>query len=393
MTTTIDTIGEITQALKDLYEFVINTETLNADYDEYLKTIGAKDVPLNRLESVFIPYAFERYIDNSKKTIIELFNDEKNNQISKEFLEAQYSIYKVKRLMKDGFELYNLVNEKTYRVKTLMKMTSLRGIGIGQFIVARFFKHFDEYYLIEISNVLSSIQEKDAVRYAIMKAVQNPRLVYSDNPEKEKSIQNDIKEMHQKFVNVFGTDTILTTNEFADDIIGDFNSLTSEEKVDISDKIVAPEKYEFFEIKELNNNYENFLENSMKGFASHDEHYDVGIIFDEEYGLYAIPFYQTFCKIFEDESAVKNAKECILYFLNSASISDKILRRVADKYSNFVEVINEILGANYAMETLLDEYKSDYIKYKIYSPTSVLFCAEIFEKSLNDAIIDSAENE
>lgn len=393
MTTAIDTKGEITQALKDLYEFVVNTENLKNDFEEYLKTIGAKDVPLNRMESVFIPYAFERYIADSKKTVVELFNDNKNNQISQEFLNAQYSIYRIKRLMKNGFELYNLVNERVYRVKTLMKMTSLRGIGVGQFIVARFFKHFDEYYLIEISNVLSSLQAKDAVRYAIMKAVQNPRLVYMDNPEKEKSIQNDIKEMYQRFINVFGTDTILTTNEYADDIIGEFNSLEDGEKVDISDKIVTPENYEFFKIKELDNNYNNFLENSMKGFSSHDEHYDVGIIFDEEYGLYAIPFYQTFCKIFEEKSAVKNAKECIIYFLNSASISDKILRRVADKYSNFVEVINEILGTKYTLESLLEEYKSDYLKYKIYSPTSVLFCAEIFEKSLNDAIFDSAENE
>ena len=392
MTTAVDTIGEITQALKDLYEFVINTENLNADFEEYLKTIGAKDVPLNRMESVFIPYAFERYLDDYKKTIVELFNDEKNNTISKEFLNAQYSIYKVKRLMKDGFELYNLVNEKTYRVKTLMKMTSLRGIGIGQYIVARFFKHFDEYYLIEISNVLSSIQEKDAVRYAIMKAVHNPRLVYEDNPDKEVAIQNDIKTMYKKFVSAFGTDTIMTTNEYADDIIGEFNSLTDDEKVDISDKIVTPETYEFFKIKELNNTYDNFLENSMKGFSSHDEHYDVGIIFDEDYGLYAIPFYQTFCKIFEDKNAVQNTKECIEYFLNSASISDGILKKVADKYSNFVDVINEILGTNYTMESLLEEYKGDYLKYKIYSPTSVLFCAEVFEKSLMDSLLNESES-
>ncbi|MBQ6516903.1 hypothetical protein IJI31_06970 [bacterium] len=393
MTTAIDTIGEITQALKDLYEYVLNTENLKSDFDEYLATIGAKDVPLNRMESVFIPYAFERYIDEYKKTIVELFNDEKNNTISNEFLNAQYSIYKVKRLMKDGFELYNLVNEKTYRVKTLMKMTSLRGIGIGQYIVARFFKHFDEYYLIEITNVLSSTQEKDAVRYAIMKAVQNPRLVYADNPEKEQTIQDDIKTMYKKFVNVFGTDTIMTTNEYADDIIGEFNSLTDEEKVDISDKIATPETYEFFKIKELNNDYNNFLENSMKGFSSHDERYDVGIIFDEDYGLYAIPFYQTFCKIFEDKNIVKNAKECIEYFLNSASISDKILERVSYKYSNFVDVINEVLGTNYTMESLLNEYKSDYLKYKIYSPTSVLFCADVFEKSLSDALFETEENE
>ena len=388
MTTAVDTIGEITNELKNLYEYVLNTEKLNSDFDEYLKTIGAKDVPLNRMENIFIPYAFERYIEDSKKTVVEMFNEEKNTPISNEFLNAQYSIYKVKRLMKDGFELYNLVNEKTYKVKTLMKMTSLRGIGIGQFIVARFFKHEEDYYIIEISNVLSSLQENDAIKYAVMKTAQNPTLVYADNPEKEELIKNDIKEMHEKFLKAFGTDTILTTNEFADEIIGEFNDIEDGKQKDISDKIIIPENFEFFEIKELKNTYDNFLENSMQGFSSHKEHYDVGIIFDEERGLYAIPFYQTFCKIFEDKSVVKNAKECVEYFLNSDSISDRILLKVADKYPNFIQVLNEFLGTNYTMDSLLNEYKSNYLKYTIYSTTSVLFRSEVFEKSLSNSLFN-----
>ena len=45
----------------------------------------------------------------------------------------------------------------------------------------------------------------------------------------------------------------------------------------------------------MENNYGNFLENSMGGFASHNELYDVAVIFDKNKGLYAVPFYETFC--------------------------------------------------------------------------------------------------
>ena len=68
-------------------------------------------------------------------------------------------------MLRNGFKLYNLTNEKEYEVLSLTKMTNFRGIGIGDFIVARIFKLENEYYLIGIDNVLSSSQEEDATRY------------------------------------------------------------------------------------------------------------------------------------------------------------------------------------------------------------------------------------
>ena len=84
--------------------------------------------------------------------------------------------------------------------------------------------------------------------------------------------------------------------KYADEIIGAFND---GEEIDLSDKVSNIEAPRFFHVKELDNNYSNFLENSLGGFASHSEEYDVAVIFDEEKGLYAIPFYETFTKIFE----------------------------------------------------------------------------------------------
>ena len=375
--TVIEKINEINDVVKEIFEFTQNNEKVKSDFDEYLATIGARNISLNQMEKVFLPYIFERRIDN--QSILEMFKESgiKNEKIIDSFIKAQASIFEIKKILKNGFELYNLINEKTYKVLSLTKMTNFRGVYAGQYIVARIFELDGDYYIIEISSILSHSQKADAIRYAVMKLVQAPRLLYLDNPEKEKEIQNTISEMYQKFIKTFDTDIILTTNKHADEIIGAFND---DEEIDLSDKGSNIENYKFFHVKELDNNYSNFLENSMGGFSSHNEIYDVAVIFEEKNGLYAIPFFETFCKIFEDKEKVENAKACIEYFLTNDSIPNTILDRVSTKYANFMDIINEIMGTTYNYEELIKNYKLDYLKNKIYSSATILFCSQSFSE-------------
>ena len=328
------------------------------------------------MEKIFLPYIFERRIDN--KSILEMFEEETGSkEIITSLKNTIASIFEIKKILKNGFELYNLINEKTYTVLSLTKMTNFRGIYAGQYIAARIFEFENEYYVIEISSVLSHSQKEEAYRYAVMKLVHTPRMLYYDNPEKEEEIKSTIADMYQKFIKTFGTDLILTTNKHADDIIGAFNE---GEEIDLSDKGCDIETFRFFHVKELDNNYSNFLENSMGGFSSHNETYDVAVIFDEQKGLYAIPFYQTFSKIFEDKNQVENAKSCVEYFLTNDSIPDTILERVSTEHANFMEVINEIMETNYTFEELVKTYKSDYLNNKIYSSATILFCSKAFSE-------------
>ena len=374
--TVIEKINEINNAVKEIFDFTQSNETIKADFDEYLATIGARNISLSQVEKIFLPYIFERNING--KSIIEMYRDEKGStEIIECLLNTQASVFEIKKILKNGFELYNLINEKAYKVLSLTKMTNFRGVYAGQYIVARIFEFGGEYYVIEISSVLSHSQKEEAYRYAVMKLVQTPRMLYYDNPEKEEEIKSTIAEMFKKFIKTFDKDIILTTNKHADDIIGAFNE---GEEVDLSDKGSDIKEYKFFHVKELDNNYSNFLENSMGGFSSHDEVYDVAVIFDEKNGLYAIPFYETFCKIFEDKSAVENAKACVEYFLTNDSIPNTILERISAKYPNFMEVINEIMGTEYTFEELIKTYKAEYLKNKIYSSATILFCSNAFSK-------------
>lgn len=374
--TVLEKINEINDALKEIFDFTQTNETINSDFTEYLSTIGARNISLNQMEKIFLPYVFERRING--KSILEMYTEEKGTKdIIAKLNEAQSSIFEIKKILKNGFELYNLVNEKTYKVLSLTKMTNFRGIYAGQFIAGRIFELDGEYYIIEISSVLSHSQKEDAYRYAVMKLVHTPRLLYLDNPDKEKEIKSTIAEMYEKFIKTFEKDIILTTNKHADDIIGAFNE---GEDVDLSDKGCDISEYKFFHVKELDNNYSNFLENSMGGFSSHNETYDVAVIFDKENGLYAIPFYETFCKIFENKDTVENAKGCVEYFLTNDSIPNTILERVSTQYSNFMETINEIMGTNYTFEELVKNYKSEFLNNKIYSSATILFCSNAFSQ-------------
>ncbi len=352
--TVIEKINDINAVIKEVFEFTQANETVKADFDEYLATMGARNISLNQMEKIFLPYIFERRIKD--KSIMEMFLETaKNKEIAEALVNAESSIFEIKRILKNGFELYNLINEKTYTVLSLTKMTNFRGVYAGQYIVARIFEFRNEFYMIEISSILSHSQKEEAMRYAVMKLVQDPKLLYLHNSEKEDEIKNVIAEMYEKFISTFDKDIILTTNKHADDIIGAFND---GEEITLEDKLSNLETPRFFHVKELDNNYSNFLENSLGGFASHEETYDVAVIFDKEKGLYAIPFYETFTKIFENKDSVENAKACVQYFLTNESVPDSILSRVSKQYPNFMEVVNELMGTESTFDELMNDYKS-----------------------------------
>lgn len=378
----LEDLKEINDVIKELAEFVQNDEAVKPDFEEYIRTVNGMN-----FQSACFNYIFERNLNH--KSILTLFleNSKKlsasTKKIVKALMSSMSSIFEVKRVLQNGFDLNNIINEKTYGVVSLVKMTSFRGIGAGQYVVARIFKFEKAYYLLEISGVLPSSRKDDALRYSVAKIIQNPELVYLDNPAKQKEIEKEVKDIYDKFIEFFGKDEVVTTNKFADDLIGAFNDFAEGgEKVDFKEKIQLPESYKFFDVNEFNNSYENFLENSLGGFSSHKETYDVGIVFDKELGLYAVPFFETLNKIFENPDGIENAKACVQFFLENDKFSANIIKRVAERHENFMEIVNNFLGTNYSFDELLEHYKSRYLENKIFSSTTVLYKSKAFSKTL-----------
>lgn len=389
----------INDVIRKLAEFIQTNELVKDDFNEYLRTIGANSNNRVPLQSACFNYILERNLGEDLKSIPQLYldNTKKLSKETKSIIEAIdnsiSSVFEVKRVLKNGFELFNIVNERKYMITSLMKMTSLKSIGSGDYVIARIVNFGGDYYLLEISGVLPITKKDEAYRFAVAKIIQNPELVYLDNPEKQKEIEQDVADIYKKFVEFFGTTEIITTNKYADDLIGMFNDYAEEgKKGDFSGLIVEPEEYQYFEVDEFNNSYDNFLENSLGGFSSHKETYDVGIIYDEELGLYAIPFYGTFNKIFEvkDYTKITNYDLCIKYFLNKDKYSANLIRNVANKHNNFMEIVNAVLAKNYTLDELLKTYKRRYIDNKIISSTTVLYRSNAFSRTLG--IIEDNEN-
>lgn len=391
----IEKLAIISDTITKIMNFVVSNEIVKPDFEEYLATLSAKNADTSKIQALIIPYIFERRLTEEKKTIIQLFIDN-NSDITKEeaniikCLEGSMSsVFEVRRVLSNGFELYNLVNEKMYKVLSLVKMNNFRGITPGQFALCRIFPMNNDFYLLEVSNVLSSINKEEVYKYAIAKIIEKPEDAYENNPTKLEQIEKLVEDFGKKFVECFNNDEVITTNIYADNLINLFNIYCDEdvkpEKEEFEANIKQVEKNRYFTVSDFRNSYSDFMEKSLEGFSSHNSVYDIGIIYDMELGLFVLPFYQTFCKVYEEEyyKTVQGYKDCVVNFLENDKVPANIIKKVAQRYPNFIDRTNEILETKYTIDSLLKHYKADSVEKKIFSSASVLYASKIFEQVMN----------
>ncbi|MBQ3311871.1 SEC-C domain-containing protein [bacterium] len=382
---TMTKVSDITETIDKIINFIKTDERVKHDFVQYLKTAGVYNLPESKQRAYYLSYIFERSLPIEEITPLKLYNKTNSTDITLAMINNFSSIFEIKRILKSGFEAYNIVNEKSYTLNITSKMTDYRGYGVGQYIVARVFELKKEHYILEITGHLASNKKEEVMRYAMLKILQEPYLVYEDNPKKHKSIKNNIQKMYDKFISAFGTNELITTNIYVDDIIEQYNNFSPKKNnIDISDKLTVPEDLKYFEIEDLQNNYSNFIENSLSGFSTHKKHYDVGIIYDKEYGLYIIPFYKTLLKILEENSLTntENAEECIRHFVTSETIPANIIEYINTKYPNFVDLINKVMHTDLTLSEILSKYKSKYMEHEIYSKTTTLYNSDIFNNTV-----------
>ncbi|MDD3236793.1 MAG: SEC-C domain-containing protein [Candidatus Gastranaerophilales bacterium] len=399
----IEKFSTISNTITKLIEFVSTDETVKDDFNDYLLTIGAKNMTPAQVQAMLVPYIFERRLFEERKGIIDLYI-EKNTKLdtfTKKLLASLKnsfsSIYEIKKVVHNGFELVNLINEKKYNVLSLVKMTNYRGVYAGQYAMCRIFNFEDDFYILEVSNIVSSAKKEEVQKFAIAKIIERPEEVYLDNPEKLKEIEKQVSNFSEKFTECFGKDEIVTTNQHADILINIFNNYCENQNDvncdEITENIKEPDEYKYFHVPEFDSSYSNFVEKSMGGFSSHNALYDVGIVYDKDLGLFAIPFYATFKKVFEveDSASIQGGEGCVKSFLENDRIPYQIIKKVADASPKFMSVVNKILDKNYTFDELMEFYKSDSIKNKVFSPTSVLYSSKIFSEVMGFVIEETDE--
>lgn len=385
----IDKLSSISDTLSSVFKFAQENSEIKEDFDEYLKTIGMYNAPASEINSVLVTYVFERAFHKGADSVFSMYLKEKQDidsntkNIVLALQNAIDALFEVKAVQKTGFDLYSLVNEKKYFAMPLVKMSHLRGIYKGNYILARIFPYENEYYIIEIRETYSSMDKDRVLKYAVAKIIERPENLYKDNDQKLKEIETEISKFSEKFTSCFGSDEVITTNECVDNLISDFNDYYFDSEKDpsaIKELIKPIENYGYFKVPEFNSSYDNYIESSMAGFSSHSSKYDVGVIFDKELGMFIVPFYGTLCHIFETENYkdIKGWDECIKAFMENDKIPATLVKKLAEKYPNFLDVLNDLYGTQMALDEFLEQYKLDYLKDKIYSPTSVLYASKSF---------------
>lgn len=385
----IDKLSSISDTLSSVFKFAQENSEIKEDFDEYLKTIGMYNAPASEINSVLVTYVFERAFHKGADSVFSMYLKEKQDidsntkNIVLALQNAIDALFEVKAVQKTGFDLYSLVNEKKYFAMPLVKMSHLRGIYKGNYILARIFPYENEYYIIEIRETYSSMDKDRVLKYAVAKIIERPENLYKDNDQKLKEIETEISKFSEKFTSCFGSDEVITTNECVDNLISDFNDYYFDSEKDpsaIKELIKPIENYGYFKVPEFNSSYDNYIESSMAGFSSHSSKYDVGVIFDKELGMFIVPFYGTLCHIFETENYkdIKGWDECIKAFMENDKIPATLVKKLAEKYTNFLDVLNDLYGTQMALDEFLEQYKLDYLKNKIYSPTSVLYASKSF---------------
>jgi len=387
-----DKSNKIYKLNEDLSKFIFDDEDIKKELDFYLNSCG-KNLDRETL-SYFI---YDKTIKNNKK-IIDIYL-EKNKNIGteekkalKELKNSVYSIFEVKKVLKDGFELYNLVNEKAYTVKSLIKMLSYRGIVQGNYFISRIIPYEKENYLLVLNSVLTRAEKQKANKIAVTMQVETPELLYKDNSKKLKEIEKSVKILQEKFIEFFGKDEIVTLNTNIEELLGAFNDFTEENiKISNPEKLAKlPEKYSYFKVQDSVDPFD------FSGKKPSSGNYDVGIVFDPEQGILVLPFYGTFKQIFtaEDYTKIEGYKDCVTDYLKNPKIPPYVLKKVNEEQSEyFLKRISEIMSMSEPIniDELLHNYKEEFLNIKKFSSTTVLYVSEAFNNLMEDSIKSQQE--
>lgn len=388
--TVSETNSLLLNVIDNIAKFLISNPQIGKDFREFSQ-VQFKNVPTEELRSRTLTYLFSRKVNH--KSLFDFYIENNMHLSNQEILMVRavqdgfVGVFEVKKLLQDGFELYSIINERDYTVKTIGARTTYRGVYVGAYLYACLCKVDNEYYVCDARAITGSDKEGGAQRYAISKIVQNPHLVFHDNPEKLAQIKKEIEKFDVDFKECFGGYEVITTNKFADVLINAFNdyceACSDEIKEIVADGIPQPENFRYFPTKDFHFTTEDIEKKSVAGFSAQGSEYDVGLVFVKGSGFFAIPFYATFCKIFEsnDYKTVENYHDCVKNFLYNDKIPSVVLEVVCNKYQDFLPRVNEIMGTNYlTFDELCLACKPANPKDGNISSAAILYSSKVFAK-------------
>ncbi len=378
----VDKLNALSEEMESLLDFMATDTKIGEDFETYVEENNIKIEKQSQLNIALIEYLLDGKMQDNTRVLDYYLaqNKQKNPLVIEAYKNSITSVFEITKVLKNAYETYSLTCEKEFCLIPLVKMVNLRGIAKGDFIQARIIEFEGEFYLLEIYDVISSLNFYKAASEAVKCLISNPKCAIFKNKEKLNKIKNSINTFKGSFENIFkNKNDIITTNKLADNLINAFR-----EESDPTPYIQNVDEYKFFDIKEYSRE-DDFIQNAIGGFSSHNCIYDIGLHFDCNEGLYIVPFLGTFYEIFKtyqnEEFKIEGAKECIKEFLKSDKVPKSVIANVAKKYENFLDVINFALETDFnSTSQILDRFKG--LDEQKFSPMIILYNSKIFSDIL-----------
>ena len=378
----VNKLNALSEEMESLLDFMAQDAKIGEDFETYVEENNIKIEKQSQLNIALIEYLLDGKMQDGTRVLDYYISQNKHKEINviNAFKNSVTSVFEITKVLRNGYETYSLTCEKEFCLIPLVKMVNLRGIAKGDFIRARVIEYEDEFYLLEIYDVISSLNFYKAATEAIRCLIYNCKCAFFKNDKKLEKIKNSISDFKNSFEKTFeNKNDIITTNKLADELIKAYN-----EEINPSKYIQKINEYRFFDIKEYTKD-DDFIQNAVGGFSSHNCIYDIGMHFNDNEGLYIIPFLGTFNEIFrtfkEKEFHIEGAKDCIKEFLKSDKVPKSVFVNAAKKYENFLDVINFALGTNYkSTSEILERFKGE--NNEKFSPMVILYNSKIFSEIL-----------
>jgi len=381
----IDSLNAISRTMDSILDFLAADEELSSDFQKYLEINNIEIESEKQFNNVVVEYILDMKTQSGLR-VLEYYrrNNKSHDEIINALLASFSGVFKVNKIISNGYETTCITSDKEITLTSMVKMSNLKQIGKYDYIKARIVELGGVQYILEILDVISEHDVYGATVEGIKYLIQDSRCAYYKNPQMKEKLIKSAGEFWEKFHFCFNTnkDYIITTNKKIDDLIEYFNKFRLSEKVSGFENLIQKvDENKYIKIEELNCSDEKFIQNAIGGFSSHKEIYDIALWVDKNRGLYIIPFLETFFKCFESDIEGKN--ECLREFLTSDKIPPGVIKYAHDKYKNFFEEINKVLGVKFStLEELLFNTKSCYIENEMFSPVTVLFNSELFSSMI-----------
>jgi hypothetical protein len=258
----------------------------------------------------------------------------------------------------------NLVDERVYRIHSNMGPAVFERMPSGAFLIARLVPVEDEWLLSGLSSILPAADRDEVYRLAAELAQQHPSLVFRNPAKLELAWQLQYDEQ-RSFVDFFGSDLIVVPGHEVAERLRAYHRFRLHEVRDAEGKSAADRSRETYgvvpEVPEI----------ELPEEVAEAE--TVGLLFDEVDGLnFLIDFGQveeTFGHpALADEP---NHREVVLSYLKDASISPRVLRRLADRDpQRATQVFRRVLQRprfswDRDGETLLRRHKAGYFAHPV----------------------------